>query len=761
VTVVLAEAVDSLQKCLEVLTDPCVVFDPVRDAEGEVVDLRCVFVNAAAEELCQRRAAQLVGRTVLSLYPSVTGSGVLACSTEPFRTGRPCELHVSAIDVGAIDGTFDVVAGLFGDHVLVTAHNTLMQASDRPIADDPGEFVFLSDSAGRIEWVSPSVRAVVGWSPSELVGREAREFMPRADAHLPGAEDLLADGPAPGPRRHRFLTRSGAYRWLTTTDHEIRDSRGAVTATVSGVRDAQAEVEPEQAQAEVDAEQAQAAAETRFRLIAENASDAVVVTGEGGRIEWVSPGVETVLGWDQAALIGLHLIDLLSPDDPHRAGHHRKRLFEGVVAEPVLGRFRTASGGSRWMSGSARPIAGTGGDVTGSVIGLRDVDIDVQSNAALRESEALFRTAMNSAAIGMAIYDTDFRFRVVNPAFCELVQRDEAWLLTHQCRDVIHPDDEMGAWREFTRLAAGDDASCISHLRFVRADGSIRKARVAVVLIRDSDGAPDFALGQIEDITAETNARDALAYQAFHDSLTGLRNRPRIMELLDTDLRAAGRNRGQVGVLFIDLDNFKVVNDSLGHVAGDEVLTIIAGRVSAAVRPGDRVGRFGGDEFVVVTPGIEEHREMEAIASRISAAIATELNVQGHRIVPTASVGIAISGPGSTSTSLMRDADSALFRAKATGRSRWQFFEVDMHAQANRRLTTEHELRRALDRREIVVHYQPIAHWPTDPSRGTRRSCGGITRRRDFSPPTPSCPPPRNPASSARSTHRSWSRCVG
>jgi diguanylate cyclase (GGDEF)-like protein len=199
-----------------------------------------------------------------------------------------------------------------------------------------------------------------------------------------------------------------------------------------------------------------------------------------------------------------------------------------------------------------------------------------------------------------------------------------------------------------------------------------------------------------------------LTYQAFHDPLTGLHNRAWILDILAVDLRAAQRLGHSVGALFVDLDNFKVVNDSLGHGAGDEVLATVAGRIVAALRPGDRVGRFGGDEFVIVVQDVHDVLEVERCAERVSASIAVDVQVRGHRIVPTASIGIATSTSASTPESLLGDADSALSRAKAAGRARWHFFDEAMHAQAVARLTVEDELREAITAGEFVVYYQPI-----------------------------------------------------
>lgn len=180
------------------------------------------------------------------------------------------------------------------------------------------------------------------------------------------------------------------------------------------------------------------------------------------------------------------------------------------------------------------------------------------------------------------------------------------------------------------------------------------------------------------------------------------------MDALRGDLRAAKRVGAPVGTLFVDLHTFNVVNDSLGHEAGDEVLTAVADRITAVLGPGDRVGRFGGDSFVIVVQNVQDVLEVEAFARRVSASISADLRVRGHRIVPTASIGIAVSTSTSTPESLLRDSNSALFRAKSGGRARWHFFDEAIHAQAVLRLTVEDELRDAITKDEFVVHYQPI-----------------------------------------------------
>ncbi len=351
-------------------------------------------------------------------------------------------------------------------------------------------------------------------------------------------------------------------------------------------------------------------------------------------------------------------------------------------------------------------------DQGGRIVGLLGYVLDIterkEAEQALASSESLFRTAMLSSPIGMAITELDGSFRLVNESLCQLLGRDEVWLVAHSEQDVTHPDDVERVVRERAAELARDVDNEMREARLVHAEGPVLWVKRAAKRFAGDAGRPDYLLVQYADTTAEHDALEALAYQAFHDPLTGLRNRAWILDMLDVDLRAAPRLGSQVGVLFIDLDNFKVVNDSLGHAAGDEVLTTVAARIAGVLRPGERVGRSGGDEFVVVLPDVEDAHEAELVAQRIVSAVGTELTVSGHRIVPTVSIGIALNVPDSTSTSLLRDSDAALFRAKTGGRARWQFFDDDMHSQALARLTIEGEIRRGLAAAEFVVHYQPI-----------------------------------------------------
>jgi diguanylate cyclase (GGDEF)-like protein len=212
----------------------------------------------------------------------------------------------------------------------------------------------------------------------------------------------------------------------------------------------------------------------------------------------------------------------------------------------------------------------------------------------------------------------------------------------------------------------------------------------------------------IRDLTERKASQAELERLALLDPLTGLPNRALMHDRLQGALNRMKRHGRKVGVLFLDLDRFKVVNDSLGHDAGDSLLCVLGDRISRALRSGDTLGRLGGDEFVVVAEEIGDARDLASLAERILAAIARPLHLQGYEIAPSASIGIAVAEDGSGDTeSLLRDADLAMYRAKARGGGDYELFDFEMRQRAMSRLASEGELRRALSNDELRVHFQP------------------------------------------------------
>ncbi|GIU90638.1 MAG: hypothetical protein KatS3mg010_1737 [Acidimicrobiia bacterium] len=242
--------------------------------------------------------------------------------------------------------------------------------------------------------------------------------------------------------------------------------------------------------------------------------------------------------------------------------------------------------------------------------------------------------------------------------------------------------------------------------------------RIGVALVKDPDGTPMYAIGTVEDVTERRRLESRLAYDATHDSLTGLPERTLVLELLGQALNAARRRHTSVAVLFLDLDWFKRVNDSLGHAAGDEALRQLATRLQGVLRESDIAGRIGGDEFVVLCPDLAEPSDVWHVADRVTAIFDEPFSVEGVEVFLSASVGVAVSDGKTDAEELLRQSDAAAYRAKRRGRRRYEVFDEELREHVDRRLDVESALRRALDSDELTLCYQPIVDGRTGRLRG-------------------------------------------
>ena len=327
---------------------------------------------------------------------------------------------------------------------------------------------------------------------------------------------------------------------------------------------------------------------------------------------------------------------------------------------------------------------------------------------ALKESEERFRSVFDHAA-GMALVSAEGRWLKVNRSLCEMLGYEADELLATEFGSATHPDDLGAMVSEMNRLLEGRTASFQREQRFLHKRGHALWALLSVSLVRSQDGAAEVIF-QIQDITDRKRAEERLMYDAFHDALTGLPNRALFIDHLKLSVERAKRTRDRLfAVLFLDLDRFKIVNDSLGHMVGDQLLIGIARRLETCLRPGDTVARLGGDEFTVLLEDLNAAGESIEIAERLQKELSLPFNLNGNEVFTTVSIGIALSTTGyERAEEVLRDADTAMYRAKTLGKARHEVFDKAMHARALNLLQVETDLRRAVEREEFVLHYQPI-----------------------------------------------------
>ncbi|MBA3352261.1 MAG: EAL domain-containing protein, partial [Blastocatellia bacterium] len=278
----------------------------------------------------------------------------------------------------------------------------------------------------------------------------------------------------------------------------------------------------------------------------------------------------------------------------------------------------------------------------------------------------------------------------------------------------IHPDDREQINLELTNAMEQTAQSWSGEYRFRKAQGSYGNF-LDRGYISYENGRAVRMIGTLMDITARKQAEEQLRHGAYHDALTGLPNRAMLIEEVNRSLaRTQRRQDFNIGLLFLDLDRFKMVNDSLGHAAGDELLVLVAHAIKECVRPSDLVGRLGGDEFTVLLDDLADEQDAIAVAERILRRLQMPFNIQKNDVFTGTSIGIALSSSRyTTADEMLRDADTAMYRAKVAGKGRFEIFDLGMHAKVVYGLQTENDLRRAIQAEQFVLHYQPLLNLPT------------------------------------------------
>jgi diguanylate cyclase (GGDEF)-like protein/PAS domain S-box-containing protein len=333
------------------------------------------------------------------------------------------------------------------------------------------------------------------------------------------------------------------------------------------------------------------------------------------------------------------------------------------------------------------------------------------SRQVLAEREFQLAEAQRTARLGSYTWDpvagtavwSEEMYRILGFTPGEVANHGEAFA------SRLHPDDRERVI-EVWRAAPGISVPTSIEYRIVLPDGAIRWVHGQVTPAVDAGGAVARLVGTIQDVTERKLAEEAIVFQAGHDDLTQLPNRALFLDRLGQVLTRRSRHPSGTAVLFLDLDRFKWLNDSLGHAAGDELLVEVAARLRDTMRAEDTVARFGGDEFVVLCQDVADQAEAEALAGRLAAVLAAPIVVAGEETTVTVSIGIAYAPPGSSGEmpeSLVRDADAAMYRAKEQGRNRHAVFDVTTLELALVRHETVNALRRGIERGELVVHYQP------------------------------------------------------
>jgi len=350
------------------------------------------------------------------------------------------------------------------------------------------------------------------------------------------------------------------------------------------------------------------------------------------------------------------------------------------------------------------------------LVHVRDVTAQRISERAQRESDARFRTFFDYAGVAIHVLSFDGVILEANAASKDLLGYEPHELIGRTAI-TLSPEEDIEAGREMGReLRAGLRDQASIERRFFHKDGHLVWGQLTVSLVKD--GGETRLLGMIQDITERKRMEGQLVRQAFHDELTGLANRVLFRDRLHHALERRSRSSHRVAVILLDLDGFKRVNDSLGHAVGDELLQLVGRRIAATVRTGETVARLGGDEFAVVLESVDDDDQPEMLAERLLTTLRRPMDLNGREVVVGVSLGIATATADDDAESVLRNADTAMYAAKASGKACVRVFDPSMHHDAMEWLELESDLRLALDRNELFLEFHPLVRIDTGDVKG-------------------------------------------
>jgi diguanylate cyclase (GGDEF)-like protein/PAS domain S-box-containing protein len=411
-------------------------------------------------------------------------------------------------------------------------------------------------------------------------------------------------------------------------------------------------------------------------------------------------------GYSRDEFLAMTIKDIRPPEDVPALLENVARNRDGIDRAGTW-RHRTKAGNVFDVEITSHALVFSGSRAR--LVLVNDITERKRAEEAVRAAEERFRSAFDNAPIGMNLIDLDGRFIQVNRAFCAMTGYKEDELLGKTCQSITYHEDLENDLKDMRRMGAGEIDHYQLEKRLVHSGGHPVWTMTSRSLVRGRGDEPLHIVSQVADITQRKQSDMMLTHMALHDSLTGLPNRTLALDRLALALARTERHPYSVAVLFLDLDRFKVINDSLGHNVGDELLVSVASRLREAVRPSDTVARIGGDEFVVVCEDIGDVEDAARIAERIADALSLSFDLTGDEVILSTSIGIAVSsGHQDAPEDLLRDADSAMYRAKEGGRNRYEVFDSSMRVEAVERLEMEQALRRALGRSEFRLFYQPV-----------------------------------------------------
>lgn len=572
--------------------------------------------------------------------------------------------------------------------------------------DLKGNFIFFNDAISKMH----------GYKKIELLRMNYREFMDEenADKIFATYNKVFTTGKPEKDFEYEIITKDGLKKYLETSISLIRNANGKAIAFRGIVRDRTANKQAVEALRE---------SEEKYRSILENIEEGFFEVDLAGNLTFFNHSTCQLLGYKREELLGMNYRQYTDQNTAKDVFRAFNRVFQtGASAKEFDWLITRKDKTRRYIEASIALKK----DFSGAPVGFQGFIHDVterihaefQKEAALeklRESEERYRSILEN--IQEAYFEVDLagNFTFFNDSLCRMTGCSRKELLGGNYAKFSDKENSEKVFTAFNKVYKTGILIEGFDWLIIRKDGAKRYIEASISLINDSRGNPSGFKGVIRDITERKVIEQELNYMATHDALTGLPNRLMFNQLLNQAILSAKRNSRQLAVFFIDLDRFKIINDTLGHDAGDQLLQEIAKRFRQTLRAVDVVGRLGGDEFVILIEDFNHKSQVANVAHKILSAAIKPMMIMNEECRVTASIGISMyPNDGMDEQSLMKNADIAMYFAKEDGKNNFKFYSKDIKTQSTERFSIETNLRRALDRNELFLDYQARLDFKTN-----------------------------------------------
>ena len=666
-----------LESVIENMMSGVLAFEAVCDTSGRIVDLRCTLADDQVQRLIGQRIRLanpgMVGETITTLFPEITASGLFDSLVQVIKTGSPTRIELADANTQGAGGWLQIAAarlnnGIVGMLTDITAIKRLTEDMRRSearyqlLADTVTDVITTFTPDGIHTYCSPAIQSILGYAPEEILGASLR-FHPDELSSVTAALARLSAKQPTTTCEVRVQHKHGHWVWMEFSIRMIvNPETGTAVEYMAVARDiARHSTAEETVRQNV----------TQFRSYIEISNDLFCSLDSGGIVTYASPSSVRVLGRPPEAVIGHPFEEFIHSDDLPVCEDLLRRLAVEVGGHgEVVFRFALPDGTWRW--GHASALSLHEGGVSQGIAGvMRDITALRETEAAVERARDFYHHILNEAPSMIWYSSASGTLDFCNKALLAYTghsleqQRGGGWI------ETVHPDDREHLW-DVVRSAMAVLVPFNTEYRLRRADGEYRLVVCSGRPFLD-EHEQFCCIGHVYDITDRRAAEQEMWQAAHYDPLTGLPNRSLFRQRLEKALVRHQRDCGTAAVLFLDLDRFKWVNDTLGHDAGDAMLCEVARRLQSCIRHSDTVARWAGDEFLVLLNEVTGESGAAQVAAKILDHLSQPLLLRGQEVFPSGSIGIALTCGKETADAVISRADASMYRAKQGGKNRYVY----------------------------------------------------------------------------------------